>query len=136
MDTPRHPLPTLPEPIVIVDGIGRFRPSGRYSLVEAVDLVSHAIAHCRTGGIDRLLVDATGLTDLPIPTLVERFLMVEDWAQEAQGRVTVSMVVHAEYIHPQKFAVKVAERFGLVCDVHTSAADALHWLTHGPPRPE
>ncbi len=136
MDTPREPPTSPPDPVVVVDGIGHFRPCGQYSLVEAVDLVSHAIAHCRTGGIDRLLVDATGLTDLPVPTLVERFLMVEDWAHEAEGKVTVSMVVHAEYIHPQKFAVKVAERFGLVCDVHTSAADALHWLTHGPTRPE
>ena len=123
-------------PVEVVDGVGRFRPSGRYSLVEAVDLVSQAIAHCRSCGVDRLLVDATAMTELPIPTLVERFLMVEDWAHEAKSKVTVSMVVHAEYIHPQKFGVKVAERFGLVCDVHTSQADALHWLMHGPNRPD
>jgi len=121
--------------VEVVDGVGRCRPHGRYSLVQAVELVSQAIAHCRSSGVDRLLVDATAMTDLPIPTLVERFLMVEDWAQEAGGKVTVSMVVHPDYIHPQKFGVKVAERFGLVCDVHTSAADALRWLTHGPDLP-
>jgi hypothetical protein len=118
-------------PMEVVDGIGRCRPIGRYSLVEAVDLVSQAIAQCRRGGVDRLLVDATGFLDLPVPTLVERFLMVEDWANEADGKVTVSMVVRAEFIDPQKFGVKVADRFGLVCDVHTSPEAALHWLTHG-----
>ena len=122
--------------IDVSDGIGRCRPQGTYSLVEAVELVSQAIAHCRSSGIDRLLIDATGLTDLPIPTLVERFLMVEDWAHEANGQVIVVMVVSAEYIHPQKFGVKVAERFGLVCDVHTNTADALDWFAHGPRRAE
>jgi hypothetical protein len=38
------------------------------------------------------------------------------------------MVVHAEYIHPQKFGVVVAADFGLTCDVHTSESDALRWL--------
>ena len=136
MDTTRNPPISPSEPVVVVDGIGRLRPSGKYSLVEAVDLVSRAIAHCRAASVDRLLVDATGFMDLPVPTLVERFLMVEDWAHEAEGKVAVSMVVHAEYIHPQKFGVKVAERFGLVCDVHTSTVDALHWLMLGPTRTE
>lgn len=121
-------------PVNVVDGIGRFEPAGEYSLVDAVDLVSQAIAHCRDRGIDRLLVDVKGLTGIPIPTLVERFLMAEDWAHESSARVTVAMVASAEYIHPQKFGVKVAERFGLVCDVFTTAPEALAWLTDGPKR--
>ncbi len=121
-------------PIDLFDGIGRFAPSGEYSLVDAVDLVSNAIAHCRDRGVDRLLVDVTGITGIPIPTLVERFLMVEDWAHESSGKVIVAMVTTAEYIHPQKFGVRVAERFGLVCDVYTSTPDALSWLTHGSNR--
>ena len=34
-----------------------------------------------------LLVDATGLVDLPVPSLADRFLMIEDWASEAAGTV-------------------------------------------------
>ncbi|MEO8506852.1 MAG: hypothetical protein ABI593_04410 [Betaproteobacteria bacterium] len=82
-----------------------------------------------------LLVDATGFIDLPAPTLVDRFLMVEDWAQEANGKVVVSMVVAPEYMHPNKFGVKVALQFGLVCDVSVSEIEALKWLlaTFGHP---
>lgn len=127
VDTPAN----LPAAVDVVAGIGRCRPGGTYSLVDAVDLVSRTIAHCRAAGLDRLLFDATGMTGFPVPTLVERFLMVEDWAQESAGRVTVAMVAHDEYIHPQKFGVRVAERFGLVCDVFTAPDDALRWLADG-----
>lgn len=54
--------------------------------------------------------------------------MVEDWAQVANGTVAVAMIALPEYIHPRKFGVKVAEHIGLVCNVHTSEADALTWL--------
>jgi|SRR5690242_2619482 len=109
--------------------LGIYRPRGSYSLVEAVDLISAAIAHCRAQGAKSLLVDVTGLTGLPIPTLVDRFLMVEDWAQQAEGMVVVAMVAPLEYIHPQKFGVKVALHFGLICDVYTSEEEALKWLS-------
>ena len=75
-----------------------------------------------------LLVDATGLVDLPIPSLVDRFLMVEDWAQESKGTVAVALVAPPEYIHPRKFGVKVALQFGLICDVYTSEEAATAWL--------
>ena len=110
------------------NGLAIFRPRGRYSLVDAVDLVSGAIARCRDTAVRALLVDATGLDGLPIPTLLDRFLMVEDWAHEAKGTVVVAMVAPPEYIHPRKFGVKVALQFGLVCDVHATEADALAWL--------
>lgn len=42
--------------------------------------------------------------------------------------VTVVLVVHAEYIHPEKFAVKVARDLGLTCDVYASEDEALKWL--------
>ena len=109
--------------------LGIYRPRGKYSLVEAVDLISAAIAHCRAQGAQSLLVDVTGLTELPMPTLVDRFLMVEDWAQQAEGTVVVAMVAPLEYIHPQKFGVKVALQFGLICDVYTSEEEALKWLS-------
>lgn len=116
------------EQLEIVDGLCRYRPRGRYSLVGAVELVSRAIAYCRIRGVPKLLVDATGFEEVPIPTLVERFLMVEEWAEEGQGIVVVALVTHPEYIHPEKFGVKVAATFGLICDVYTSEEDASKWL--------
>ena len=115
-------------PFEIANGVCKYRPRGKHSLVEAVDLVTRAISYCRSQHLERLLVDVTGLVEIPIPTLVDRFLMVEDWAQEAQGTVIVAMVAPSEYIHPRKFGVKVAAHFGLICDVYTSEEAASKWL--------
>ena len=115
----------------VVDGICEVRPRGECSLVEAVETVTSAIAYCRDRGIPKLLVDGTGLVGVPIPSLVDRFLMVEEWAKEAQSMVVVALVVPAEYIHPQKFGIRVAADFGLVADVYTSETDALRWLARG-----
>jgi len=70
----------------------------------------------------------TGIEDLPVPTLVDRFLMMEDWAQAAQSMVVVAMVTHSRYIHPHKFGVTVAAHLGLTCDVFTSRDAASKWL--------
>ncbi len=128
MPTWQNP-PMLPvDPQDARNGVFTYRPRGKYSLVDAVDLVSAAIAGCRHHGVNRLLIDVTALEDLPIPTLVDRFLMVEDWAQASNGLVVVAMVASAKYIHPRKFGVKVALHLGLICDVYTSEAEALRWL--------
>jgi hypothetical protein len=123
------------ENLELVDGMCRFRPRGEYSLVAAVDLINRAIAHCRDRHIAKLLVVGTGLTGVPIPSLVDRFLLVEDWAQEARGRVIVALVVHDEYIDPTKFGVRAAADFGLTLDVCSSEADALAWLATNGARP-
>ena len=114
------------------DGVCQYRPRGRHSLVEAVDLISRAIAHCRDRGVSRLLIDASGFEDLPIPSLVDRFLMVEDWAQAAQGTLVAALVVPDQYIHPGRFGVKVAKSFGLVCEVYTTETAAMKWLLDTP----
>lgn len=119
----------LPDRLEVSHGICRFRPRGECTLVEAVDLISAAIAYCRVRHLDKLLINVTGVTGLPIPTLVDRFLMVEDWARAAKGMTAVALVAHAEYIHPQKFGVRVAADLGLTANVHTSEADAIAWLS-------
>ncbi len=114
--------------LTFVDGIGTFRPRGHHTLVEAVDMVSTAIAQCRSRSVRLLLVDATGLEGLPIPSLLDRFLMVEDWAEQANGMVAISLVAQPEYIHPRKFGVTVARHMGLACDIHESEQEASEWL--------
>jgi hypothetical protein len=117
------------EHLEVLEGIGQFRPRGECSLVDAVELIRSAIAYCREQKIPKLLVDTTGLTGISIPSLVDRFLAIEEWAEEAQSVVIVVLVAHAEYIHPEKFGVKVAADFGLMADVYTSEPDALKWLS-------
>jgi hypothetical protein len=98
------------------------------SLVEAVELVTHAIGFCRDKKIPRLLVNVTGLTEFSTPNLVDRYLMVEEWAREAQGIVIVAMVAAPELIDPEKFGVKVAADHGMTGEVFTSEREALEWL--------
>jgi len=121
-----------PEHFNIDGDIARFRPRGQLSLVEAVDRISGAIAFCRDCGVTRLLVDASGFVGVPIPTLVDRFLMIEEWALKSKGTVAVALVVRPEYIHERRFGVKVAEDFGLVADVHSKEREALAWLSSRP----
>lgn len=116
------------QPLEVCDGTRICRLHGRHSLVEAVDLISRAIAECRRSGGTRLLVDVTGVEDISVPTLVDRFLMVEDWAEAAESMVVVAMVAHSRYIHPRKFGVTVAAHLGLTCDVYTSEEAAWKWL--------
>jgi len=123
----------LPEHLEVVEGICRFHPRGECSLVEAVGLIGSAIRYCRERRIAKLLVNATGLVGMSVPGLVDRFLMVEEWAQKASGFVIVVLVVDAQYIHPEKFGVKVAADFGLMCDVYDSEPHALKWVSSAAP---
>jgi len=123
----------LPEHLEVVEGICRFHPRGECSLVEAVDLISRAIGYCRTRCIAKLLVNGTGLVGMSVPSLIDRFLMVEEWAQKGKGLVVVALVADAKYIHPEKFGVKVAADFGLMCDVYDSEPHALKWLSGAAP---
>jgi len=109
-------------------GICQFRPRGTCTFVEAVDIIRRAVGYCRQRGIGKLLVDGRGLSGISIPTLIDRFLMAEDWAEEAKGMVIVSLVIHEEYIHPEKFGVKVAAAFGLTLEVFNSETAAMEWL--------
>lgn len=117
------------ESLEVSDGVRFFRPQGECSLIEAVDMVSRMIALCRAQGGNKLLVNANDLTGVSIPTLIDRFLMVEEWSQQATGTVIVVLVVPAKYIHPERFGIKVATHFGLMANVFAGEADALHWLS-------
>lgn len=114
--------------VEVLEGYCRFHPRGSVSLVEAVDLVTRAVAFCREQRIPKLLVNVSGLTRFSTPTVVDRYLMVEEWAREAKGMVVVAMVAMPEHIHPEKFGVTVAADSGLRGDIFTSERDALEWL--------
>jgi len=113
----------------VKEGMCQCRPRGESSLAEVVDLIAEAIALCRERRINKLLVVPDGLIGVSIPTLVDRFLMIEAWAEAGRGMVVAAIVAHPQYIHPQKFGVKVAADFGLVVDVFTAEADAMKWLS-------
>jgi hypothetical protein len=110
-------------------GLAVFRPFGEYSLVSLVDAVNGAINQCRELRICRLLVVTHGVTGVSPPTLVDRFLAVEDWAQAADGQVVVGLAISAANVDPQRFGVKLAAGFGLTANVFATEAEALEWLS-------
>lgn len=119
-----------PQYLVVKGDMGEFHPHGECTLVEAVEAISAAVAYCRDRKVHKLLVVATDLFGISIPTLVDRFLLAEEWAGQADGMVAMALVVYPEYIHPNKFGVMVATDFGMLVDVHTTEVDALEWLSN------
>jgi hypothetical protein len=112
-------------------GIADCRIDGSPGLVEIVERVGAAIAECRRRGCDRLLIDLTGIHGVPIPTLHDRFLMVEEWAARAEGEIRIAVVTAEHYIDPRRFGVKVAADLGLVSEVFSDASAARAWLAAG-----
>ena len=115
------------------EGVCTFRPMGKASLVESVDMITSVIGQCRARNITKLLVDVTELFGYSVPSLADRFWIVQDWAQAAQGKLVIAVVTSPEYIDPGKFGVQAAADAGLKCDVFTSAADAQAWLQVNEP---
>jgi len=67
--------------------VGFCRPRGEYTLVGAVELIRSAVEQSRDRGVSKLLINGHEMSGVPIPSLIDRFLMVEEWAHEAQGMV-------------------------------------------------
>ena len=122
-----------PDHFEVVAGRGFFRPVGKVSLDEAVELVDGAIAHARASGITRLMVNGLRLTGFESPSLSERYFLVEKWARTANGAVRFALVVHPHMIDPQKFGVTVAVNRRLIGDVFVKEASAIAWLDSGAP---
>jgi len=120
----------MARPLDVRDGIGWFDLPSECSLVEASELIRNAIGRCRERGVDKLLIDGRALVRMSVPSLVDRFLMAEEWAQAAKRKVVVALVLDARYVHPEKFGIRVATDLGLTVDVYTSESDALAWLLH------
>ncbi len=98
------------------------------SLHQAVQLVTAAITSAREQRIPKLLVDASGLTDLDPPNIGSRYFFVHEWGNAAGGAVRIALVVPPEMIDRQKFGITVAANVGLVSDVFSSEPAALAWL--------
>jgi hypothetical protein len=109
--------------------VGLYRPRGECSLAEVAELARGAVEYCRHRGVTRLLINVTGLTGFAIPSLVDRFILAEEWAKAAEHMVAVALVVSEGYIHPEKFGVAVAAHFGFRLDVFSSETDALTWIS-------
>lgn len=105
-----------------------FRPTGEVSLLQAIQMVTAAIAFAREQHVRKLMVVTSGLTGFEPPSLAARYFFIHEWARAAGGSVRVAVVAKPEMIDPQKFGVTVAATSGLIGDVFASEDEAIAWL--------
>src|SRR5262249_52993163 len=117
-----------PENFEILKSHAVYRPTGCVSLQQAVQLVTVAVVFARENEVRKLLVNGTQLTGFESPSVARRYFIMQEWAQAAQGKVCVSMVIKQEMIDPHKFGVMVGENFGLRSNVFALEDEALAWL--------
>jgi hypothetical protein len=116
------------ENLEIIEDCVFFRPVGKVSLPEAVQLVAKAITFTRERQISKLFINTTGLTGFPSPTLPERYFIAREWAAVAERFVRVALVIPVEMIDPEKFGVTVAQNAGMNADVFATEPEARAWL--------
>jgi hypothetical protein len=118
--------------IEVVEDCAYYRPVGRLTLDEAMDLVDRAVMFARERGVPKLLVNVAKLTGFPSPSLPERYFAARRFAESAKGKVQLAMVARAEMIDPEKFGVIVARNAGINADVFAVEPEALAWLLKKP----
>jgi hypothetical protein len=105
-----------------------YRPTGKVSFEEAVDLVAESMTQARELDLRSLLVNTNGLTGLSPPTIFARHALAMKWAESAGSQLHVALVSRPELIDPQKIGVLMAQNRGVSGDVFTSEQAAISWL--------
>ncbi|MDR7136019.1 hypothetical protein J2X06_003237 [Lysobacter niastensis] len=111
-----------------MDGFAVWRPVGTLNFPEAVQLVARTIAQARDEGIGKLLIVGTHVSGFDPPSVAERHQMVREWADVAEGRVIMAIVMPAAFIDPERFGVIAARNFGFSMNVFESESEAISWL--------
>jgi hypothetical protein len=117
--------------VEVAGGCAYYRPAGKLTLEEAVELVDQTIAYVRDQRIPKLLFNAWALVGFRSPSLPERYFSARRWAATGQSLVQVAMVIRAQHIDPQKFGMIVARNSGLNAGVFVHEPEALAWLLDG-----
>lgn len=112
----------------VVGRRGFYRPSGKVSFEQAVELVGMAMRHARSLELSSLLVNTNGFTGITPPTIFARHALAVKWAESAGARLHVALVARPEFIDPQKIGVLMAQNRGVSGDVFTNEASAIAWL--------
>ena len=107
---------------------GFYRPIAQCTFEQGVDMVAQAIQTAREMGLADLLVNTTGLTGFPLPSVFARYSMATRWAETAGAALRVAMVARPEIIDPQKIGILMMQNRGGNGDVFTNEADALVWM--------
>jgi hypothetical protein len=107
---------------------GFYRPTGIVTFERAVEIVGEGMLHARSLGLQDLMVNTTGFTGFPPPSIFARHALAVKWAESAGSGLLVALVARPELIDPQKIGVLMAQNRGVSGDVFHTEAAALAWL--------
>lgn len=118
---------SLPEASVAGDRLV-LRPAGALTIEKTRGLISSAVEEAKRLGLGKLLVLAADI-DLPhLPTTLDRYNAIVEWARAGGGAVRIAIVTRAEIMDPGRFDVRLASVLGSQLHVSTSESDAVAWL--------
>jgi hypothetical protein len=112
----------------VVGKRGFYRPEGRATFEQAVEMIAEAMTAARALGLRSLLVSTYGLSGLAPPSIFARHALAVKWAEHAGSMLHVAIVTRAEMVDPEKIGVLMAQNRGASGDVFTNEAAALAWL--------
>lgn len=119
----------------VVGQIAYFRLAGEHELEDGVHRITDAIVRTKQHGLDKLLVDISGIVGVEPPSVDTRYWLMSEWARAGRGSVRVALVARPEFIAPDRFAVIFGMNRGFISNVFEAEDRALDWL-HGPGAPD
>jgi len=112
----------------IVGKRGFYRPAGKVSFEQAVEIVAVSMRYARDQGLQSLMVNTNGFSGLTPPSIFARHHLAVKWAEGAGAHLHVAIVARPELVDPEKIGVIMAQNRGVSGDVFQTEAAALSWL--------
>ena len=112
----------------IVATRGFYRPAGKMTFHQAVELVAQALKNACEQRLTDILVNTAGMTGFEPPCTIERYAMITRWVESAGSGLRIAVVARAAFIDAQKIGVLIAQNRGVSVDAFTDEASALTWL--------
>jgi hypothetical protein len=106
-----------------------YRPVGNVTFERGVAMVAESLAVTRSLGLADILVNTTGLTGFPSPSIFARHAFAVKWAEIMGGSgIRIAVVARPEIIDPDKIGMVMAQNRGVSADAFTTELAALAWL--------
>ncbi len=112
----------------VVGGVARFRLTGEQVLESAVQQIVDAIVRTKEAGLDKLLVDITGIRGVEPPGMSTRLWPISEWVRAGRGNVRTVLVARPEFIDPDRIGVIAGMNSGFISNVFETEPQALDWL--------
>ncbi len=108
-----------------------FRPQGLAPGPERLKQLLQVVALAHARQIPKLVVNLTGLENVRMPNVAERYFIMRELAAVAKGAVKIAFVLPPHLIG-DKFGILVGKNAGLTSEVFTDEAEAVAWLNSAP----